>query len=242
MKAKRLKQLATAAAASTLAIATLVFNDGYFGGTAVTDVSSEALFTALAHAQSESDGDYAVTMPEGDNGYGVSIKPEWNEKGALVRPKAFRSSWVFLGSPFTPNSLNDGTANFPEYHNVYVQPSAFHAYRATGKWPEGTMMLKELQLVDNAEGDEDDGSRYEVSGRGFFPGAVNGMDVAVKDSRRFSESKNWGYFNFGHRAPPYEKSAMAAPIGACAQCHIDNASEDMVYIKFYKPILTPLID
>lgn len=172
--------------------------------------------------------------------YGVKIVPEWTDKDELIRPKNFRATWVFLGSPLTPNSLNDGKANFPEYHNVYVQPSAFQAYRETGKWPEGTMMLKELQLVDDQKGDEDDGSRYEPSGRGFFPGPVNGIDIAVKDSSKFKDSKNWGYFNFGHHAPPYKKVATVQPVAACAQCHIDNASEDMVYIKMYRPILTPL--
>ena len=80
------------------------------------------------------------------------------------------------------------------------------------------------------------------TGRGmrYFPGPVNGMDVAVKDSSRFSESQNWGYFNFGHHAPPYAKTAAAAPVEQCAQCHIDNASEDMVYVNFYAAILTPL--
>jgi len=181
----------------------------------------------------------AVTAQESKNTYGVSIVPEWNEKGELIRPKGFRHTWVYLGSPFTPNALNGGAAGFPEYHNVYVQPDAFHAYRATGKWPEGTMFLKELQLTDKP-GEEEDGSRYEVSGRGYFPGAVNGIDIAVKDSKRFADTQNWGYFNFGHHAPPYKASAPAAPAEACAQCHIDNADEDMVYVDFYKPILTPL--
>lgn len=180
-----------------------------------------------------------VQAEEAKNNYGVSIVPEWNEKGELIRPKGFRHTWVFIGSPFTPNALNGGAAGFPEYHNVYVQPDAFHAYRATGKWPEGTMMLKELQLTDHP-GEEEDGSRYEVSGRGYFPGAVNGIDIAVKDSKRFADSNNWGYFNFGHHAPPYKASAPAAPKEACAQCHIDNADEDMVYVDLYKPILTPL--
>jgi len=177
----------------------------------------------------------------GQASYGVSIAPEWNPEGQLIRPTGFRSSWVYLGSPITPNGMNEGEASFPEYHNVYVQPSAFHHYRATGTWPEGTMLLKELQLTDgNAE--EEDGSRYEVSGRGYFPGVVNGMDLAVKDSSRFADSKNWGYFNFGHHAPPYAKAASAMPTEQCAQCHIDNASEDMVYINMYKGILTPLLE
>jgi hypothetical protein len=172
--------------------------------------------------------------------YQVDIKPQWNEKGELLLPKDFRHTWVFLGAPFTPHALNDGKAGFPEFHNVYTQRSAFLAYRKTGKWPIGTMMLKELQLVDDPKGEFKDGSRYEPSGRGYFPGPVNGVDVAVKDPKRFPESKNWGYFNFNHSAPPYKKSAMAEPVEKCAQCHIDNASEDMVYIKMYKPILTPL--
>lgn len=169
----------------------------------------------------------------------IDIPPVWDEQGKLVQPVDFRE-WVFLGAPFTPNALNNGKANFPEFHNVYVQPAAFKAYRATGKWPEGTMMLKELQLVDDQKGEFPDGSRFEPSGRGYFPGPVNGLDVAVKDSKRFSETNNWGYFNFNHSAPPYVAAAEERPVGECAGCHIANADEDMVYVSMYKPILDPL--
>lgn len=97
---------------------------------------------------------------------------------------------------------------------VYMHPEAFRIYKDTGAFPEGTILLNELQLSMEAEGE--DGSRYEVSGRGYFPGAFNGIDIAVKDSSRFAESQNWGYFNFGHHAPPYAATAAAAPIEACA--------------------------
>lgn len=168
----------------------------------------------------------------------IDIAPVFNAKNELVQPKDFRG-WVFIGAPFTPNGLNNGKANFPEFHNVYVQPAAFKAYRATGKWPEGTMMLKELQLVDGPA-ENPDGSRLEASGRGYFPGKVNGLDVAVKDSKRFGKTKNWGYFNFNHAPPPYLAAASERPVAECAGCHIANAHEDMVYVKFYKPILDPL--
>ncbi len=168
----------------------------------------------------------------------LEAKPVFNAAGELVQPENFRR-WIYIGSPLTPNALNGGAANFPEYHNVYVQRGAFKHYRETGTWPEGTMMVKELQLT-KAGGDFEDGSRLEVSGRGYFPSAVNGLDVSVKDSARFAETNNWGYFNFGHHAPPYAVSAAALPAGACAQCHIDNADEDMVYTNFYESILTPL--
>ncbi|NKB57927.1 MAG: chain A cytochrome P460 [Alphaproteobacteria bacterium] len=156
--------------------------------------------------------------------------PKWADNGNLILPVGYHE-WVFVGSPLTPNALNDGKAGFPEYHNVYIQPQAYSIYKETGTFPEGTIMLKELQLTQ--PGENEDGSRSEVSGRGYFPAARNGIDIAVKDSKRFSESKNWGYFNFGHHAPPYKATAAAAPVANCAQCHIDNATKDMVFTKFY---------
>ena len=157
-------------------------------------------------------------------------KPKWTTDGKLKLPKNYRE-WVYLGSPLTPNALNDGKAGFPEYHNVYMHPEAYKIYKTTGKFPEGTILLKELQLTQEAQ--EKDGSRSEVSGRGYFPGKFNGIDISVKDSKRFAKSNNWGYFNFGHHAPPYLASAPAAPTESCAQCHIDNADEDMVFSRFY---------
>jgi hypothetical protein len=166
----------------------------------------------------------------------VEIGPQFNPQGELVQPRGFRA-WVFIGSPLTPNALNNGEAGFPEYHNVYVEPAAYTYYQRTGEWPEGTMMVKELQLTKT--GTFPDGSRNEASGRGYFPATPNGLDVSVKDSRRFAKTRNWGFFNFGHHAPPYASAAAAAPTEACAACHIANAHDDMVFSDFYAQ-LNPL--
>ena len=50
--------------------------------------------------------------------------------GKLQIPKGFRS-WVFVGAPLTPNGLNGGKANFPEFHNV-MQAQNVEAYMKTG--------------------------------------------------------------------------------------------------------------
>lgn len=159
--------------------------------------------------------------------------PKWTANGELELPTGFHR-WVFLGAPITPNGLNGGNAGFPEYHNVYVHPEHFDAYRRTGAWPEGTVMLKELQL--SRPGDDPDGSSVEASGRGYFPGTRNGIDVSVKDATRFKETNGWGFFNFGHHAPPYARTAAAAPAANCAGCHMANAT-NMVFSKFYTAIL-----
>jgi len=159
--------------------------------------------------------------------------PEYNAAGELLLPKNFHE-WVFVGDPLTPNALNGGKANFPEYHNVYIEPGSYEIYKKTGVFPEGTIFFKELQLTLPAE--NPDGSRTEPSGRGFFPGKFNGADVTVKDSKRFADSGGWGYFNFNHFEPK-AASAKVRPKDECAFCHIASAKKDEVWTQFY-----PLLD
>ncbi|MBE7637879.1 chain A cytochrome P460 [Sneathiella sp. P13V-1] len=157
----------------------------------------------------------------------------FNAQGETTIPEGFRL-WPFIGAPLTPNGLNGGEAGFPEFHHVYIDPKSFAEYRKTGKFPEGTTIVKELVLLQ--KGDYEDGSKDAPSGRGFFAFSFNGIDMMVKDTKRFSETQGWGFFNFGHHAPPYAKKAAAAPADACAACHEANADEDMVFKSMY-PIL-----
>jgi hypothetical protein len=139
---------------------------------------------------------------------------------------------VFVGSPLTPNALNDGHANFPEYHNVYIEPGSYEIYEKTNVFPEGTIMFKELQLTKRPE-ENPDGSRTEPSGRGYFPGAFNGADVTVKDSKRFAATGGWSFFDFNH----FEPKAPTAKVRAkeeCAYCHIASAKKDQVWTQFYR--------
>lgn len=157
----------------------------------------------------------------------------FNKQGELVLPEGFRE-WVFIGAPLTPHGLNNGKAGFPEYHHVYVNPDAFTIYKRTGEFPEGTVIAKELVLL--LKGDYKDGSKNAPSGRGYFAGEFNGMDVMVKDKTRFKKTNGWGFYNFGHHAPPYVKAARAAPVKSCASCHSANAGKGMVF-KAYYPVL-----
>ena len=98
--------------------------------------------------------------------------PEYNDKGELLLPKNFEK-WVFVGSPLTPNALNGGQANFPEFHNVYIEPGSYDIYLKTNVFPEGTIFLKELRLTLPKE--NGDGSRTVPSGRGYFPASPTGL-------------------------------------------------------------------
>lgn len=174
--------------------------------------------------------------------FGVSHAQEmatatYTADGAVNAPTDWRK-WVFVGAPLTPNALNGGQAPFPEFHNVYVEPGAFATYSATGKWPEGTQIAKELTLVRKGDScDEANGSCGEVSGQGYFQGEFAGLELTVKDNARFPDQPGgWAYFSFGHHAPPYAKTAKAFPAESCNACHEASAADDFVFTQFY-PVL-----
>ena len=72
---------------------------------------------------------------------------------------------------------------------------------------------------------------------GNFNGAYNGIDVSIKDTKKYAKSNGWGYYTFGHHPMPYDETSEERPIAECAGCHIANVSKtDMTYIQFY-PLL-----
>src|ERR1700722_5779749 len=158
--------------------------------------------------------------------------PEYTAEGDLILPKNFEK-WVYVGSPLTPNALNGGKANFPEFHNVYIEPGSYEIYQKTNVFPEGTMFFKELQLTLPAQ--NPDGSRTEPSGRGYFPGALNGADVTVKDRKHYAHSGGGGYFDFNHFEPKLA-STNAQAKSECAFCHIASAKRDEVWTQFYRAL------
>ena len=158
--------------------------------------------------------------------------PEYTKEGDLILPKNWRE-WVFVGSPLTPDALNNGKAGFPEYHNVYIEPGSYEIYKKTGEFPEGTIFFKELQRVLGPQ-QFPDGSRTEPSGRGYFPGEFNGADVTVKDTKRYAPTgSSWGYYNFNHHEPK-AATAKVRPKSECAFCHIASAKKDEVWTQFYQ--------
>ena len=60
----------------------------------------------------------ASTLAQADMAFKI------NDDGTLQRPEGYRE-WVYVGTPVTPNDMNDGKAPFPEFHNVYIDPESF---------------------------------------------------------------------------------------------------------------------
>jgi len=148
--------------------------------------------------------------------------------GQLERPVGYRE-WVFVGTPLTPNDMNDGKAAFPEFHNVYIDPESWEHWKQHGEFRDGTIIVKEMVDV---------GGKKAASGKGYFMGQYIGLEAAVKSERHFpGEPGNWAYFSFTNEDLETLKPRTAPMAQAtCNSCHGSLADDDFVFTQHY-PVL-----
>jgi hypothetical protein len=151
-----------------------------------------------------------------------------DDEGQLARPQNYRS-WIYVGTPVTPNELNNGKAAFPEFHNVYIDPASYEHWKQTGTWRDGTILIKELVSV---------GKKKAVSGKGYFMGDFIGLEATIKSKQHFpDEPGNWAYFSFTNPEGSNLKDQVKPfETASCNTCHEQSATDDFVFTQYY-PVL-----
>lgn len=149
--------------------------------------------------------------------------------GVLERPTGYRE-WIYVGTPVTPNDMNNGKAAFPEHHNVYIDPESWKYWKKEGEFRDQTILIKELVSV---------GSKSAVSGNGYFQGEFIGLEATIKSAKDFPEEPgNWAYFSFStENHKELKETATAFPTESCNACHQGAAKEDFVFTQYY-PVLS----
>ena len=109
--------------------------------------------------------------------------------------------------------------------NVFVDPASWQAFKKTGRWPEGTMFVKETRVGT---------SKGSINKTGIFQTEERfDLEVHVRDSKRFKTG--WGFFV--HVA---DKPAKVLPTSAsCYACHTAHGAVHTTFVQFYptaKPI------
>jgi len=130
-----------------------------------------------------------------------------------------------LGSWFVPAGENAG------FHHVYTQPEAIAAYRETGRFPDGTALVKEI--VSHRRGTYTTGSdvAHATDTRVWF--------LMVKDATgRFEGNPSWGNGWGWALFESADPSTNVAPDfrSACLACHVPAVENDWVYTEGY-PLL-----
>jgi len=165
----------------------------------------------------------AVLLPL--NAFAADHGPRYTSENQLIRPEGYRE-WIFIGASLGMSyEPNQEKHKDPKFHNLYINPSSYHEYKKTGKFPERTVFVMEVLTA---------GSRYSINQQGQFQDRLLGIEVALKDSARFKES--WAYFNFIREDGSAAASVKAFPKDRCWSCHKEHAATENVFTQFY-PVL-----
>lgn len=152
-----------------------------------------------------------------------SSKPQYDEKGNLLRPAEYRD-WMFLSAGFGMN-YSPEPGSHEMFTNVFVQRWAYQSFLKNGSWPEQTEFV-----IDERDAE----SKGSINKTGHYQTDLTGLAVEVKDSGRNPDK--WAYYAFGAN----DKSAGAMPHGnGCWSCHDAHAAVEHTFVQFY-PTLKPV--
>lgn len=158
---------------------------------------------------------------------GAAAVPEYTRDNQLVLPSHYRE-WVFLSSGlgmFYGPAENLSADREQRFDNVFVTPAAYQSFLQTGKWPEKTMFVLEVRRS---------ASKGSINNAGHYQSDVEGVEVEVKDSSRFS-GNGWAFFGFGKSST----AKMIPATASCYTCHPTRGAVDNTFVQFY-PTLLPI--
>ncbi|MGP0072482.1 MAG: cytochrome P460 family protein [Bryobacteraceae bacterium] len=152
----------------------------------------------------------------------ATAQPRYAADGKLILPGDYRE-WFFLssglGMTYQPSAGQKDSA----FTNVFVNPSAYRSFIATGTWPDKTMLLLEVRASS---------SKGSINKGGSYQSDLMGIEGEVKDSAKFSGT-GWAFFAFG-------KSSMGKLLPRsedCYACHREHGAVDNTFVQFYPALL-----
>lgn len=187
--------------------------------TSLWTLAGTALLGSLTVSPAQSDPEAAATAPA------VHV-PSYSADGKLEMPAHYRE-WVYLSTGFDMSYSPRMQPGHHMFDNVFVEPSAYQAFKKTGAWPDKTMFVLEARgAID--KGSINQGGNYQST-------ELMGVEVHVKDAGRFSGG--WAFFAFDDAKP----ATMIPTAASCYSCHAEHAAVDTTFVQFY-PTLLPIAE
>ena len=102
-------------------------------------------------------------------------------------------------------------------HNVHVNSVGEPALKKGGPYPDGTVFMTDLH-------------DFAVVDGSYVEGALKGLAVMVKDSKKYASTGGWG-FQLWERGDP-KKPAVTDATKQCFECHQPKKAQDYVYSTY----------
>jgi hypothetical protein len=157
----------------------------------------------------------------------AAAAPVADAAGNLRVPENYRQTYEYLGTWSVSGAPKDGAK---EMHVVYASPGTTAAYRKTGKFPEGAVLVKEVFDAD---------TKPMTTGIVSHEQVLKGWFVMVKDAKGSHPGNKlwgdgWGWSWFG--ADNAMKTTSTDYHTDCQGCHTPAKSTDWIYVEGY-PVL-----
>lgn len=139
-------------------------------------------------------------------------------------PEDFRRLWSHLGTW----AVLDEDSGAHGIHDVYSQSSSIEAYRKTGTFPDGAVLIKEIRGFKTDD---------LTTGHVAYAGDPAVWFVMVKDSTARFEGKNplwaegWGWAMYQSSEPG--KQMAESFEASCQGCHTPVEDTDWVFVDGY---------
>jgi hypothetical protein len=161
------------------------------------------------------------TPATGQSSANVATAPVYTGDGKLVFPPNYRE-WIYLTTGL--NMDYSPTVNLSDhsmFDNVFVNPEAYRAFVATGKWPDKTVFVLEGRVA-GSKGSINKGGHYQTT-------EIMSRSIHLKDESR----GGWAFFGFGDgpNGGHIPKEAV------CYSCHADHGAVDTTFVQFYPTLL-----
>ncbi len=153
------------------------------------------------------------------------FSPYVDGQGRISVPQDYRS-WAYLGT-WAVAGENEAAG----FHIVYTQPETIEAFRRTGTFPDGAVLVKELFETESGD---------LTTGHVSWTGEAIGWFVMIKDSQdRFKESglwgDGWGWALFNADDP--DQTVTEDYEAECIACHEPVRNDDWIYLQGYPALL-----
>ncbi len=154
----------------------------------------------------------------------ASFSPYVDAKGQIRLPPDYKTKWIHLGDWVIAKKQGQDPH---ELHEVYTQPGVVEAFRRSGEFPDGSVLVKEVRKTK---------ADKMNTGHVTWAADLKIWFVMVKDkTNRFGDNPiwgdGWGWALFEAKDPT--KNTTTNYRISCIGCHIPAESTDWVFVQGY---------